>query len=121
MKHKKELLFSVTKKDFDIHYFSGTGAGGQHRNRHMNSCRLYHRDSGARSTGQSSKSRQNNLKEAFKSIMNDPKFKMWYNRRVMECMGKKSIEELVNESMKDDNLRVESKDGNGRWERVLDK
>ena len=26
----KELLFSVTKKDFDITYFSGKGAGGQH-------------------------------------------------------------------------------------------
>jgi len=33
---KKEHLFSVTKKDIEITYYSGRGAGGQHRNRHKN-------------------------------------------------------------------------------------
>ncbi len=112
---KRELLFSVTKKDFDIHYFSGTGAGGQHRNRHMNSVRLYHPDSGAKSTGQSSKSRQANLREAFKGIRDNPKFKLWYNRKVHECLCNKTIEELVNESMDKKNIKIETKDDDGKW------
>jgi len=32
----RELAFSVTKKDLEITYFSGTGKGGQHRNKHKN-------------------------------------------------------------------------------------
>lgn len=115
---KRELLFSITKKDFDIHYFSGTGAGGQHRNRHMNSVRLHHRDSGARSTGQSSKSRQSNLTEAFKSIREKVKFKLWYNQKVLEAMGKKTIEQEVRESVQPKNLKIEGHDDQGRWVEV---
>jgi protein subunit release factor A len=44
---KKELLFSVTKKDFNVDYFSGKGAGGQYRNKHQNCVRLKHIESGA--------------------------------------------------------------------------
>ena len=36
----KELLFHAERKDFRIDYFSGTGAGGQYRNKHQNCVRL---------------------------------------------------------------------------------
>jgi len=58
----KQLLFSVTKKDLEIEYFSGTGAGGQYRNKHQNCVRLKHPDSGAIVTGQSNRERSSNLR-----------------------------------------------------------
>lgn len=111
----KELLFSITKDDFIIHWFSGTGSGGQHRNKHQNCCRLQHPESGASSTGQSSRSREDNLREAFKSIIESPKFKTWYNQVVWEKLNKKTIEELVAESMVPKNLKVEARDEKGKW------
>jgi len=59
----RELLFSVTKKDLEITYFSGSGGGGQHRNRHKNCVRMYHPDSGVRTTGQSHKEKRSNEKK----------------------------------------------------------
>jgi len=35
-----------TKKDFKIDWYSGSGAGGQHRNKHQNCCRIIHIESG---------------------------------------------------------------------------
>ena len=57
---KKELLFSITRKDFEITWFGGSGAGGQHRNKHHNCCRIVHKASGIMSTGQGSRSREQN-------------------------------------------------------------
>lgn len=59
---------TVRKSDFEIEWFSGTGAGGQYRNRHPNCCRLTHRPTGKRSTGQSNRERPANLREAFRSL-----------------------------------------------------
>ena len=111
---KKELLFSVTKKDFVVDYFSGKGAGGQHRNKHQNCVRLRHSESGATATGQSHKSRQANLREALKSLTDSYKFKVWINRKSWEVIEGKTLETKVEESMKDENIKVEYK-YDGGW------
>lgn len=59
---------SWTKKDFKIDWFSGTGAGGQHRNRHQNCVRITHIESGISVTGQSHRERQRNFDDAFKRL-----------------------------------------------------
>lgn len=50
-------------RDFKIEWYSGTGAGGQHRNKHQNSCRLTHVPTGTVATAQC-RSRENSFEEA---------------------------------------------------------
>lgn len=54
--------------DFRIEWFSGSGAGGQHRNRHCNSCRLIHIPTGIMETRQG-RERASNLKSAKEAII----------------------------------------------------
>jgi len=104
----KKLLFSVTKKDLDITWFSGTGAGGQHRNKHQNCCRINHHDSGVIVTGQEEKSRDKNLKRAFERLTEHPTFKTWLKIETSRMLGTyRSINQKVNEAMKEGNLKVE--------------
>jgi len=58
----------LTKKDFRVVWFSGTGAGGQHRNKHQNCCRITHIKTGLSSIGTSSRERINNQREAFTAL-----------------------------------------------------
>lgn len=55
----------LTKKDFKLEWYSGSGAGGQHRNKHQNCCRITHIESGISERGTESKSRVSNQKTAF--------------------------------------------------------
>ncbi len=59
---------TVRKEDLDITWFSGTGAGGQHRNKHANCCRMTHRPTGKRSTGQGYRERPANQRQAFLNL-----------------------------------------------------
>jgi len=111
---KKELLFSITRKDLKITYFSGTGGGGQHRNKHQNCVRMRHDDSGVTVTGQSNKERKSNIKEAFENLVKNPKFKLWINRKSYEIIDGKTLEKKVEESMIPENLTIEVKE-DGIW------
>ena len=113
----KELLFSVTKNDLEIDWFSGTGCGGQYRNKHQNCCRIRHKDSGAIATGQSQRDRVSNLKEAMENLIKSPKFKAWVKVRVGEVTGEKAdIEAKVDRAMR--HLKFEVKDDAGNWKEV---
>ena len=111
----RKLLFSVTKKDMKITYFSGTGGGGQHRNRHCNCVRIQHPDSGALVTGQSHKELRGNMGEALHNLVKDSKFRLWHNLKCMELLTGKSIDDIVEEQMDEKNLRIEYHT-NGTWE-----
>lgn len=58
----------LTKKDFSIEWFSGTGGGGQHRNKHQNCCRITHLATGLKATGQTARDRPTNLRIAFTTL-----------------------------------------------------
>ncbi len=58
----------LTLKDFKIDWYSGTGAGGQHRNKHQNCCRITHIESGLTSVGADNRERAANRRDAFNRL-----------------------------------------------------
>lgn len=109
-----ELLFSVTKKDFEIQTFRSGGKGGQHQNKVETGVRLVHRDSGAVGESRNHRSQHQNRKTALHRLVETPKFQLWIKRRVWEVINKLEIEKIVEDQMKPENLKIETwKDG--RW------
>lgn len=58
----------IDSSDFKIEWYSGTGAGGQHRNKHQNSIRLTHLPTGLIETAQC-RSRETSHKEAMDAML----------------------------------------------------
>lgn len=57
----------IRDHDLQIEWYSGTGAGGQHRNKHQNSCRITHTPTGITAKAEC-RSRTNSLAEATVAI-----------------------------------------------------
>lgn len=112
---KKELLFSVTKKDLTIQTFKSGGKGGQHQNTTDSGVRIIHKDSGAVGESRDGRSQHSNKKTAFKRLVESTKFKMWTSQKVLEIESGKTIEEKVNEQIQPEFLKVEVKNNEGRW------
>lgn len=55
------------REHYSISWFSGSGSGGQHRNRHMNSARVTHLPTGIVKTAQT-RSRENSLQNAMEAL-----------------------------------------------------
>jgi peptide chain release factor 1 len=61
-------VYSMRKDtDFRIEWFSGSGAGGQHRNKHQNSCRVHHIPTGL-SEARQGRERTANLRDAKEAL-----------------------------------------------------
>ena len=73
----RKLWWSRRKKDFRVDWFSGTGGGGQYRNKHPNCCRLVDKETGITTTGQEHRERPANLKSAFHKMVE--KLKEYYS------------------------------------------
>ncbi len=114
--NKRELLFSVTKKDLKIEFFCASGPGGQKRNRSKSACRVRHPDSGAIGMCKEHKSPDRNKKTAFLRMANSITFKQWQQIRVQEILSKKTIEQEVEEMISPENISIEVFDKkNKRW------
>jgi len=57
-----------TEPEYDLEWFSGTGPGGQHRNKHANCCRIHHRPTGLSAQSTRFKSRRSNFQSAAKLL-----------------------------------------------------
>jgi len=112
---KRELILSLTKKDFVIQAYKGSGPGGQHRNKTSTAIRIKHPESGAVGECQSHKSQFQNKKEAFRRMADSKKFRTWLNIECSRIMSGKSIEQKVEEQINEQFLKFEVKDDNDKW------
>ena len=108
----REKLFSIGPDDFEVTWFSGTGAGGQYRNKHQNCCRIKHKETGVIGTGQSNRNQEANKKEAFMNVYNNPTFQFYLQRRINEALSEESIDDIVDREMR--NVKVEVRE-DGKW------
>lgn len=108
MEKKKELLFSVTKKDFRIDTFRSGGKGGQNQNKRDTGVRMVHLDSGAVGESREERSQLQNKKNAFRRCIDSKRFKTWHRMRVAECLlNLQEINKAVDEMMDMKNIKVE--------------
>jgi protein subunit release factor A len=98
--------FTITRKDLEISYFSGSGCGGQHRNKHDNCVRIKHPPTGVIVTGQDHKERQRNMKDALTRLTNHFKFRWWCDEQLREMEGLETTRQWVDSQMKEDNYEV---------------
>jgi protein subunit release factor B len=110
----KELLFSITKKDFEIQTFCSGGKGGQHQNKTESGVRIIHKDSGARGEARDSRYQLQNKKAAFHRLIDSPKFQVWLKIKLAKCSSSlDDVNKDVDNQMAAKNLKVEiQKDGN---------
>ncbi len=66
----KELLFSLTIKDFEVQTFCAGGPGGQHQNKTASAVRIIHRASGAIGESREEREQSRNKKKAFERCVN---------------------------------------------------
>lgn len=98
------LSHTVGLRDCEVSYFSGTGAGGQHRNKHMNCVRLYHAPSGVRVTAQDHREKRANEIDALTRLSKDPSFRFWASEELKRMEGRQTIAQAVEEQLAEANL-----------------
>lgn len=115
MKEKK-LLFSLTKKDFEIQTMCAGGNGGQNQNKVSSAVRIVHKETGLQAVCRNHRDQAQNKKEAFRRLINSEKFQKWLKLEIARrCGDVLEVEQEVEKQMKEVNLKVEGKDEQGRW------
>jgi len=108
-KKNKELLFSVTKKDFVVQTFRSGGPGGQNQNKVESGVRISHPESGAVGESREHRDQPQNKKAAFKRLTSSDKFTAWKRiQTAARLQGIVDIDREVEKSMHPDNIKVET-------------
>jgi protein subunit release factor A len=105
----KELAFSVTEKDLEIQTFYSGGPGGQNQNKRSTGVRIIHKESGAVGESREERSQLQNKKKALEKLANSKVFRTWVNRILSQIDTGKTVDQIVNEQMKPENIKIEVK------------
>lgn len=108
----KELIISITKKDFRWDYYRGSGKGGQHRNKTDSACRCTHINSGAVGQSEDQRSQHQNRRVAFTRCVNTDVFKQWLKIQTSKDLTNRiSIEHEVDKELRSENLLIQTWNG----------
>ena len=114
-------VIHLTKKDFELEFYRGTGNGGQNRNKVSSCCRIRHPASGAVATCEEQRDQIQNRRVAFTRLTEQLKFKMWLTRehytKLGQMLSEEQIKAKVEEQMDAKNLKIEIKE-DGKWKEV---
>ena len=107
----KEPSFSITRKDFKVDYYKGSGAGGQNRNKRETAVRITHIESNAVGECCEQRNQLQNKRVAFDRLFNSKKFQVWFKKKcgieMLSKEEKRKIEEKVDNWMSEENLKIE--------------
>lgn len=119
---ERQLLFSVTRKDFIRQTFCTGGNGGQHRNATQNGVRLIHEPSGARAEHRDGRDQPINERKAFAKLIETPEFKNWHRMETARRMGQKvfvpetkeeilaRVDRMIEDGLRDGSILIEEGD-----------
>jgi protein subunit release factor A len=111
----KRKLFSVTIDDCRVDTFCTGGHGGQNQNAKKMGVRITHRPSGAVGECREERHQHTNKVRAFTRMAETAEFRNWVRLTAAQIQTGKSVDDLVDEAMNMENLRVEVKDEDGKW------
>lgn len=115
---KRELLFSLTEKNFEWSFSHGQGKGGQRRNKILSAVHCHHKESGAHAYSQNGRSQQDNKIDAFDKLTKSPKFQSWLRLEIMRKSGEMAdIDRFVEKQMNPNNLKIEGV-VDGKWSKI---
>jgi protein subunit release factor A len=106
-------LFSVTIADCRVDTFTVGGHGGSGKDTSNTGVRITHTASGATGRAVENRSQLANKRLAFARMAESKEFKSWVKLQASKTSTSKSTEQLVDEWMEPENLKVEVfEDGN---------
>lgn len=91
----KELVFSLTKKDFRVDTFRAGGPGGSNQNKSNTGVRITHIESGASAEGRDSRSYEENKKNAFRRMYESKKFQDWLRIKMAFSIPETTSDEII--------------------------
>ena len=114
---QREVLFSLTRKNFHFDTFRAGGKGGQAQNKKSTGVRCVHPPSGATGEARDTRSQYQNKRNAWLRCIETQTFRTWIRLEVARAsVTQQEIERWVNQQMHSSNLEIEYWDG-VRWQR----
>lgn len=112
MSRDREHVLRVTIHDCEVQTFRAGGPGGSNQNKRDTGVRVIHRPSGARGESREGRGQLENKKVAFGRMARSDAFQTWARTLTLKL---RPIEEIVDDLMAEENLKIEYKDA-GRWQ-----